>query len=762
MAQAQTREFGKYELLEKLATGGMAEIYRARYHAMPGVTKPLVIKKILPAFAGNPNFVSMFVNEAKIAVGLSHGNIAQVFDFGEIEGEYFLAMEFVHGQPLSKVLKRCRKIGIPVLPVPFAILIAAEMCKGLHYAHTRLDEKKQPLNIIHRDVSPQNVIVSYEGQVKVVDFGIAKARTAGRTETEAGAVKGKYLYFSPEQARGKDLDARTDVFATGIVLYEMVCGRLPFEGKMIQVLSKIVKGEFRPPRELNPDLPEELESLILTSMALDREQRFPTAQAFGEALTSYLYRSAPQFSVSSLHGLMEYLFEEELKGEGVPVRISREIVEQVPMWKKALPHPPPISVPPSSGARTSAERRRSGSAQRSTPSARASQSISVSLEGLRHPPKWAFIGVPIAAMLAAAATVLVVFRPPTPDTFTVQLSSDPSAAAVFLDSKPTPQVTPVDLALKADEAHEIELRAPGMKPWRETVAQHRGVTEKLFAQLTPLDPRHPMPAPITSAPPVTPTSSGELLPTEGAYPLAEITLSARQHALEVPSTNAARIKLDPRKTYKIWAEGKISLGGIADQMFLSQALYFVEGSDELEASESFGLVGRRAITIRHARALYAFVIDDQPDDNSGALLIRVQQKGSRQVSTLLVDGRANAVSPPRDHLFNLIRLTPLDRYEVRVEAGRSPARTRGARGGEVGRVAFVQNAGWASVLSKGQVDQTQRILEVGRKYEISGASWAKFLFLDDSAADNEGSLRIEIRPLAGYGGGLQLDRILKH
>src|SRR5579872_2659086 len=242
----------------------MAEIYRARYNAAAGVTKRVVVKRILPHFAGNPSFVSMFVNEAKIAVGLSHGNIAQVFDFGQINGDYFLAMEFVDGQPLSKVLRRAKAMELPAIPTAFAVDIAIEICKGLHYAHTRLDEQGRPLNIIHRDISPQNLIVSYEGQVKIVDFGIAKARNASVGETHAGAVKGKYVYFAPEQARGKELDARTDVFATGSVLYEMVCGRLPFEGRMMDVLGKLVRCEFARPRAVNPDIAPALEKILLT------------------------------------------------------------------------------------------------------------------------------------------------------------------------------------------------------------------------------------------------------------------------------------------------------------------------------------------------------------------------------------------------------------------------------------------------------------------------------------------------------------------
>jgi serine/threonine protein kinase len=202
VASPSPLDFGKYELLERLAVGGMAELYRARFHAVAGVTKPVVIKKILPAFADSRAFVSMFVNEARIAVSLSHGNIAHVFDFGEVDGEYFLAMEYVHGQPLSRVLRRANALQFPFLPEPIALQIAIAMARGLHYAHTRTDDKGAPLHIVHHDVSPQNVLVGYAGEVKIVDFGIARARHATDSAMQETGVKGKYPYFSPEQARG--------------------------------------------------------------------------------------------------------------------------------------------------------------------------------------------------------------------------------------------------------------------------------------------------------------------------------------------------------------------------------------------------------------------------------------------------------------------------------------------------------------------------------------------------------------------------------
>ena len=194
----------------------MAETWRARLLGEAGVTKPVLIKKVLPEYANDEAFIRMFISEARISATLSHGNIAQVYDFGRVDGEYFLAMEYVDGQPLHRLFKRALRPGCR-LPIPIAVFIAMEMCRGLHYAHTRRTTAGKPLGIVHRDISPDNVLVSYEGQVKIVDFGIAKARELRGFNTEPGVVKGKYLFFSPEQARGEEVDARTDVWATGIV-----------------------------------------------------------------------------------------------------------------------------------------------------------------------------------------------------------------------------------------------------------------------------------------------------------------------------------------------------------------------------------------------------------------------------------------------------------------------------------------------------------------------------------------------------------------
>jgi eukaryotic-like serine/threonine-protein kinase len=327
--------FGRYQLLERLAVGGMAELYRARSVAAAGVSKAVVVKKILPAFAGQRDFVRMFVNEARIAVSLSHANIAQVFDFGEVDGDYYLAMEYVRGQPLSKVIRRVHALGLPWVPEEFAVFIALEMSKGLHYAHTRTDEAHHLLHIIHRDVSPQNVIVGYEGEVKIVDFGIARARGATDSELREGAVKGKYPYFSPEQARGDEVDLRTDVYATGVVLYQMCCGRLPHEGKLVQATQSILRGKFPAPRTLNPGLSPELEEILLTAMAHAPADRYPSADALGHALAEHLHHCQARVSGRSLGELMTFLFEPELLAAGLKPRQARALLERVSAWRRS-------------------------------------------------------------------------------------------------------------------------------------------------------------------------------------------------------------------------------------------------------------------------------------------------------------------------------------------------------------------------------------------------------------------------------------------
>ncbi len=267
-------QFGKYSLVRKIGTGGMAEVYLARTTVAQGLAKVLVIKKIHPAYARSRQFVAMFVDEAKIALGLNHPNIVQVFDFGAVGDTYFLAMENVEGMDVLRLLQDCARDRRRI-PYGLGAYIVQQLAKGLDYAHRKTDEFGEPLAIVHRDISPQNVLVSWDGSVKIVDFGIARAR---HVHEEEGVIKGKFAYMSPEQARGEPVDCRSDVFSAGIVLYELACGRPLFPGRGKEALEQVKAGAIVAPREHAPDLPETLERIILRALAFHRDDRFQTAR----------------------------------------------------------------------------------------------------------------------------------------------------------------------------------------------------------------------------------------------------------------------------------------------------------------------------------------------------------------------------------------------------------------------------------------------------------------------------------------------------
>src|SRR5215471_9075773 len=267
-------QFGKYTLVRKIGTGGMAEVYLARTSVAQGLNKTLVIKKIHTAYARSRQFVTMFVDEAKIALGLNHPNIIQVFDFGAVGDTYFLAMEYVEGIDLLRLLQEAAKARLR-LPYGLSAYVVQQLAKGLDYAHRKTDEFGQPLGIVHRDISPQNVLLSWDGAVKIVDFGIARARDV---HEEEGVIKGKFAYMSPEQARGEPVDCRSDVFALGIVLYELCAGRPLFPGKGKEVLELVKAGAIPPVREAARDLPESLERIIGKALAFHRDDRYQTAR----------------------------------------------------------------------------------------------------------------------------------------------------------------------------------------------------------------------------------------------------------------------------------------------------------------------------------------------------------------------------------------------------------------------------------------------------------------------------------------------------
>jgi Protein kinase domain len=305
----QPLPFGKYLLVERLAQGGMAEVFRAVYQAGAGVEKTVALKRILPGLDGAGEFIEMFIDEARIAASLTHVNVAQVFDFGEVAGTYYLAMELVDGVDLGRLAEAQRRrargdvqsTNSPVKMAPtMAAFIIAEAARGLAYAHDRRAPSGALLGIVHRDVSPQNVLCSYAGEVKIADFGIAKA--VGKLhKTASGALMGKLRYMSPEQVTGEPLDGRSDVFSLGVVLWELVTGVQLFDGEHPgQVTEQVKRAETRAPSKLAPGVPAELDRICLKALARDREARYARAADLARELGAFVAVEAPGLSREDL------------------------------------------------------------------------------------------------------------------------------------------------------------------------------------------------------------------------------------------------------------------------------------------------------------------------------------------------------------------------------------------------------------------------------------------------------------------------------
>ncbi len=305
------RMFGKYFLYERLAVGGMAEIFRAKMYGVDGFEKNMVVKQILPQYSRNKDFIQMFIDEAKITVSLSHGNIVPVFELGEIDGIYYISMEEVDGKSLGEVMDAGLDQGYR-LSIPHALFVSIEMLAGLDYAHRKCDEKGRPLGIVHRDISPQNILISFDGDVKIVDFGIARAATKVHA-TQAGVIKGKFGYMSPEQALGQDVDGRSDIFAAGILLYEMLTLERLFQGTTDGVtLDRVKRADVPTPSRTNPHLPPQLDAIVFKALERRPEDRFQSAAEMRLAVSRFLYSLSEEASAHTLSSYIKGLFKEEL------------------------------------------------------------------------------------------------------------------------------------------------------------------------------------------------------------------------------------------------------------------------------------------------------------------------------------------------------------------------------------------------------------------------------------------------------------------
>ncbi|WP_244219864.1 serine/threonine-protein kinase, partial [Corallococcus interemptor] len=334
-------QLGKYQLVRKLATGGMAEVFLAKAAGPRGFEKTLVLKRILPHLAEDEAFVEMFLGEAQLAARLDHPNVVQIFDFGEVDGSYFLAMEYIDGPTLRRLIKRSTELKQPLSPAVCAKMVASA-AEGLAFAHELTDpETGAPLGLVHRDISPENVLVSRQGAVKVVDFGIAKV--AGQSHrTATGVVKGKIAYMPPEQLQAKAMDGRVDVYALGIVLYELLTGKRPFDATTdVAMMQAILFEPFVPALKRRPDLPEAMQRILERALAKDREQRYPDCRAFQADLERFVLSLGEPVGAYQIARLVAQVMEGV---EGTPASTpakGRETAELV--------RPAPVVKPPERG-----------------------------------------------------------------------------------------------------------------------------------------------------------------------------------------------------------------------------------------------------------------------------------------------------------------------------------------------------------------------------------------------------------------------------
>jgi TonB family protein len=333
--------FGQYEILERIASGGMAELFRARFRGAEGFQKIVAVKKILPHIAGDEEFLTMFADEAKLAAQLNHPNIVHIFDLGKIEsGGYFIAMEFVDGRDLRSILQLARDTGLR-MPVPLAVSIGAKVAAALDYAHRRHGDDGRDLHIVHRDVSPPNILVSADGDIKLCDFGIARAASKV-SRTESGALKGKVPYMSPEQAWGKGVDQRSDIYSLGAVIFELVAGRRLYRGDTeMETLEKVRAGEVVAPSSVNPDVPPALDALLLKALAREPDGRYAHVSEMLRDLESVLRTYEPRPSSAELAVYVHHLETEE-----AALKAARAREAEAPPAPAAAPAPrPPKSKP---------------------------------------------------------------------------------------------------------------------------------------------------------------------------------------------------------------------------------------------------------------------------------------------------------------------------------------------------------------------------------------------------------------------------------
>jgi serine/threonine-protein kinase len=537
---------GQYLLMTPLAQGGMAEIWLARQSGPKGFERLVVIKRMIDALESDPEHVEMFLTEARLAAQLNHPHVIQIFDLGEIDQSLYLVMEYLDGENLSVVRRMGLKHQLPMLD-HHAVRLIAWAADGLHYAHTRVGVDGKPLGIVHRDISPQNLFATFDGGLKVLDFGVAKIASQ---HTQSGKLKGKLGYMSPEQARGEPLDARSDVFALGIVLFEQLTrSRLFPQLDEPQILGAIAHGTLPRPSERRADLDVGLEEILLRAMAPRREERFQSARELQEALEGWLSRKGHVVTTSDLADYLRALFARRIHDR-------RQLIEAAMRAEMTPSSVRNVQRLAARTATTSAITSKSGANPAPTPQAPPARS-------------WVplIVGTALAAITVAGITVgllsqrdrapvpvekpIATLQPPPVGPPILVVSSNPPGAAITIDQAAA-GIAPVTIETLTVGEHEVEATLDGHQPATRTVTLPKP-GERVLVELALL----PVPTPVPEAPPpeprqrprpvamgkltlkTTPWTSVFLGPKKlGDTPLVEVPLPAGVHVLKLTNPDS--------------------------------------------------------------------------------------------------------------------------------------------------------------------------------------------------------------------------------
>ncbi|MGF1508969.1 MAG: serine/threonine protein kinase [Myxococcota bacterium] len=487
---AEPEQFGRYLLLDRINVGGMAEVFRGKLTGVEGFERMVALKRILPSVSADPDFIEMFVDEAKLAVELQHANIAQTYELGKVGSQYFIAMEYVRGVDLRTIWDRARKRQ-RLLPFVMSAYVVQKVCEGLDYAHRKTDDAGRCLELVHRDVSPHNILCSFDGEVKLIDFGIAQVAHKV-SKTHAGALKGKFGYMSPEQIRGATIDERTDIFACGIVLYELLVGRRLFRGTNdFSLLEKIRNVEFLPPSQINKDLDPRLEEIILRALQRQPEDRYPSASAMATDLQRFVFESETSFDRRALAKYMSRHFAQEIERERERMERFKNLARLSSPTEVSAPRPAQSSSRAVGlgdlGAEPEGEAAYDPPRETSSPwgdvAAQPERVPETERRERRSVPTW--VAVLVGALLSLVLAVLT-FQWNRTGTLTVQVT--PESAEVSVDGRPFIDHTPVTFEDLAPGEHLLRVRADGHQSLTRTVTVDAGRTRIEVIHLEGLEP----------------------------------------------------------------------------------------------------------------------------------------------------------------------------------------------------------------------------------------------------------------------------------